>query len=1304
MRLFSLSLKLFVEVIMLWVTPIITLNASSVTEVFPLTDQILVVHFNDGDVVYHKNGDIRDKNADKINQEVLDVAKATNPSSYWIVSTTDEQYRQGKNPVQVGRKSKGSKFAFVSLFDGLDFSMQNKAVCEHWCYLFLPYKMVEGETYKLSFNSLAKSDNIFSFVFEEKSLRSEAIHVNQIGYIPTANQKMGYVYHWMGDKGSLKLSDYAGNKFYIIDYDTKKEIFSGKLTFRKAADNMETGWVNDTPNNNFLGAEVYECDFSSFQTPGKYYLVVKGIGRSFPFTIGEDIYRKPYQTTMRGLFHNRSGIELTKEFTDYVRPAPHNVNITPGFARHLRYSSVRACDTQSDGGDALKIKTLIESGDKGEINTWGWYQDAGDWDGYPSHMRIPAYLLLAYELSPSNYVDGELNIPQSISSKGELKSGKKNGLPDILDEAIWLIQYFYRTRHAVMKAGYGTGGIAGARVMGDYWGPDLAYNKGAGSWQDIHRTWYVMGEDPMSSYWYAGLTAQYAYLLKIMNQSCPTGIDWEQEAIESYKWAEANNRKGDEHALFATIKLKDARMYGAVSLYRLTGKNEYHSQFIDDSREISKQTVLGEDTRIGVALYTLLPPKERPSLSYYVEQFKGAISQTALVNVLNASENRACRWGGDYYMPMLIGQATTPWIFDAILDYVINKNEKARTVALTTLDYFMGVNPLNLIWFTGEKEDINNKERRHVKGIFHLDSWYNVQKEDCEVPGFSPYGPWHQEEDWTKAQGWWRNEWAYSTAYPAMQHAPFPKENRPDAWPGHELWFSQRYAPMACENTIHQNTVHWGIATGFFAKGITDNPFTYYKKLAVAEPYKPLPKPQTVIVNPNQKHQIIEGWGSSLCWWAAQVGQWEPSRMDSIIRLFVSPDGANMNIFRYNIGGGDNPEHIGGHMLKGKGKRAEMEGFKASLAEDYNFEADKGQRAVMLRIKELRPDAVFEAFSNSPPYWMTYSGCSSGNINPQDNNLKPEFYELFCDYLIDVCKYYKDKYGIEFRTLEPFNESISCYWMANGSQEGCHFSEDAQIRIIEILYSKLQKAGLKTVISASDETDLSSFIRVMNYYKATNTVFSKLGQINTHTYSGTNKERIEAASLIQQIGLPFWQSETGPSGGRGLKSNLDLARKMFDDMRYLKPKAWLDWQLMEEHNGEWCLLQSDFNTKEYQIMKNYYVRMQITRFFKQGYRIIDSNCEQIIAAMSPEDNEIVISVLNNFDVSQLFNIEINETSDCFYIKEVYRTSENEECKKMWGKEISVTKDGKFEYVAPENSITTFICRTKCNKNNNEIFY
>ena len=167
---------------------------------------------------------------------------------------------------------------------------------------------------------------------------------------------------------------------------------------------------------------------------------------------------------------------------------------------------------------------------------------------------------------------------------------------------------------------------------------------------------------------------------------------------------------------------------------------------------------------------------------------------------------------------------------------------------------------------------------------------------------------------------------------------------------------------------------------------------------------------ETVQIDPTLRYQQLEGWGSSLCWWAAQVGNWTPEKVDSIVDLLTSPDKLNMNIFRYNIGGGDDPSHADGHMVKGKGKRAEMEGFKASPTADYNWEADRGQRTILLKIKEKRPDAVFEAFSNSAPYWMTYSGCAAGHADPSKDNLKPEYYELFCDYLIDVCKHYQSAY------------------------------------------------------------------------------------------------------------------------------------------------------------------------------------------------------------------------------------------------------------------------------------------------------
>src|SRR5262249_51350378 len=133
------------------------------------------------------------------------------------------------------------------------------------------------------------------------------------------------------------------------------------------------------PNGNFLGADVAECDFSAFQTPGSYVVTVEGIGCSWPFQVGADVYRPAFTATARALYHNRSGIALTKPYTEFERPAPHNPRLTPGFAGKLRYTRLRFTEWGSEGGDAKKL--MAESPGTLE-DAWGWYQDAGDWDGY----------------------------------------------------------------------------------------------------------------------------------------------------------------------------------------------------------------------------------------------------------------------------------------------------------------------------------------------------------------------------------------------------------------------------------------------------------------------------------------------------------------------------------------------------------------------------------------------------------------------------------------------------------------------------------------------------------------------------------------------------------------------------------------------------------------------------------------------------------------------------------------------------------------------------------------------------------
>ncbi len=438
-----------------------------------------------------------------------------------------------------------------------------------------------------------------------------------------------------------------------------------------------------------------------------------------------------------------------------------------------------------------------------------------------------------------------------------------------------------------------------------------------------------------------------------------------------------------------------------------------------------------------------------------------------------------------------------------------------------------------------------------------------------------------------------------------------------------------------------------------------------------------------------QRH---EGWGVSLCWWANMCGKWGEDKVDELVDWLVSPDGLNFNIFRYNIGGGDDPlnRHCDPHhMGRGKGLRAEMEGFKDSTRGDYVWTRDEAQRRIMLKIKEKRPDAIFEAFSNSCPYYMTYSGCVGGNDDPNKDNLRPECYEEFAHYLVDVCKHYKDVYGIEFKTLEPFNEPMTDYWNRNGSQEGCHFDYASQVAFLRVLSPILKASGLRTVISASDETEVAKSVVGFQAYQEAG-VLPLVEQWNVHTYKADNDSRIAINRAARSSGKTLWMSEVG-AGGRGIDGNLRLAQTLMDDERHIQPDAWIDWQYTAERDDQWCLVDCDFQKQTYHKVKHYSVRQQVTRFIKVGYTFVHTSLPNTMAAVSPDKSKLVLVALNLDDKEQdyslkLINGSMKTTKGDGFITTA--TKDLEACKFRWPDKRSLS------FTLPAKSIQTILVTLK----------
>ena len=750
-------------------------NAAPLTaDAWPLTERIVMVHVDDGYVRHHAKGQKRGQ--EQVIATPIDATAAAGTGVWAVASDEDPAFRDGLRPEKVGRKTKGTDFAWM--VEGWD-QRNNRAVnrsldhaTEHWFYLVLPRPMSAGKSYRV----LARVPLLPSELpvrFDPDRVRSEAVHVNTVGYGTRIPARYGYVHHWMGDLGGLDLSWLDGRAFRLVDPASGATAFTGKVRFRARADQQETLVAGDTPGGNFLCAVVMECDFSSFGRPGRYVLAVDGVGCSFPFAIGSDVMREAFHAAAKGLYHNRSGIALTRPYTEFERPAPHNPQRTPGFQGKLMYTRLRSIDNGGEkypGGAKALEKQLAGPLD----DVWGWYQDAGDWDGYISHLNVPATLLFTYELAPRNFTDGELNIPES-----------GNGVPDLLDEAAWLPRYGQRLRHSLMKRGWGTGGI-GLRVSGDDFGGD---GEGVPSYEDVNRTWVVYGEDPVSTVGYAGVCAHLAYCLRLAGRKDPEGVDWRQEAVEAFAWAQANTKPGDER--LEDGELARWRAYAAAGLFRLTGEPAYEAQLDKDTAAMKPDAELWWRAAYGPWVLLLGGGIKAPTPAL-AARLMAPVRHTIERAAVETPNRRALRWGGNRWMPMLIGQQTTPWILEGMVGVALFRDTDPKMAAAcaasvqTSCDYVLGNNALNMTWVTGLGP-------RRPRQVFHMDAWYNG-KGDFH-PGIVPYGPWRKGKD--IGSGPWDADWPNPTLYPHV-----------DRWPGNERWYDNRCAPLNSEFTVHQNSCY----------------------------------------------------------------------------------------------------------------------------------------------------------------------------------------------------------------------------------------------------------------------------------------------------------------------------------------------------------------------------------------------------------------------------------------------------------------------------------------------------------------
>ncbi|MCS7477383.1 glycoside hydrolase family 9 protein [Umezawaea endophytica] len=224
---------------------------------------------------------------------------------------------------------------------------------------------------------------------------TKKIQVNQVGYLPGL------------PKHATLVSDSTTPRPWTVRDSAGATVASGQST----PQGLDAA----------SGDNTHLIDFSSFDQAGTGYTLAVGDDESFPFDITANPFAELRHDSLEFFYHQRSGTPIEAKYVGdtYARAAGH-LNVAP-----------------NQGDDNVPCRADLNCGYTLDVRG-GWY-DAGDHGKYVVNGGISAWQVLdtyerAVALGDADALgDGSLKIPES-----------GNGVPDILDEARWEVEFLLR--------------------------------------------------------------------------------------------------------------------------------------------------------------------------------------------------------------------------------------------------------------------------------------------------------------------------------------------------------------------------------------------------------------------------------------------------------------------------------------------------------------------------------------------------------------------------------------------------------------------------------------------------------------------------------------------------------------------------------------------------------------------------------------------------------------------------------------------------------------------------------------------
>lgn len=675
--------------------------------------------------------------------------EADDPANYTIRSADDLSYAQGVLPMSVGRKSKP---------DDWQQPAHTGIAMRHSVYLTLSKPLTPGRTYTVTLANVNVQTPTVTLAFDPAKVWSESVHVNQVGFRPDDPRKRAYLSLWRGSSGY----DFpAGISFHLISAATGKSVYSG---------HAGPAWAGDKPEKmgttrNFNGTSVAPLDFSDFHTPGRYRVVVDGVGCSYPFEIGPNVWEKAFQVQMKGFYNQRSGVALGPPYTPFVRPADFHPGI-PGTV-----SITQSTYSNLDGGDPQKD---LAKGDTGRPvpEAWGGYHDAGDWNPRRiTHLRTTTFWQLELlDLFPDYFRTVSLNIPKT--SPG----------PDLLNECLFELSLFHRLQLP-------DGGVRfGIETNGDP-------RDGEVSWKQSMPA-YVYAPDVQSSYIYAAVASRAARVLAAYSPA--EAKTYRVSALKAMAWAEADRAKRQANGSWAKLPadVTEDRNLAAIEVYTLTGDMHWHDVFLEDTalKDAAPKPFYGSlQKRDAAFTYARLPAKlgdphlKKNAVAALIADADGALAY---------QQNNA--WGiasDDPGKPQFLGFYSVPHGAVSLLRaYHLTRDSKYLAGAVQACLFPAGANPGNLVYTSG----VGANPVRHP---LNLDSRLTGQP---APDGLTVYGN-------VDLARWGDQNWI---TWPITYYFNAVSQPAPIEWPTTEAYFDVFLMPALDEFTMDQtmgpNAYVWG--------------------------------------------------------------------------------------------------------------------------------------------------------------------------------------------------------------------------------------------------------------------------------------------------------------------------------------------------------------------------------------------------------------------------------------------------------------------------------------------------------------